>query len=339
MANFSAIVILDKLDNIQPYPDMYRVAYVTPDFKVDVKGMAHESEIVAATKTLQAINFNTNNGKVVDEVGKFSRLKDNARFSPRIVLAEIVTESKRLLGYVLLNKAGQIETVKRADLLNICSQAKRLGASYLQNAIYKEVDGKGAIASYPNKPFNRIVNRVNKTDKKPVSQVDKARNKENLSGVAKYTPEQMKELSLAEEHGVNKILIANPKLTPKQMRILWVAKKNGMASEYFANPKFSEDVMKFFADRLVNKKMFSECKALFKVGYDVKQLTELYLGIYSGIDISKYADQSISGEDMYFKRVQMESEYYKKPMLDFGEKAKDENIGDCVDSFLKKRGK
>lgn len=338
MSNYSAIVILDKLSTTQPYTDMYRVAYVTPEFGVTVKEMAHESEIVTATKTLKAINFNTDRGKVVDEVGKFSRLKDNNRFSPRIVLAEIVTESKRLLGYILINKLGQIEKVKRADLLLICKQAKSLGASYLQNAIYKEVDGKGAIASYPNKPFIRIVNRANKTDKKPVSHVDKARNKENLKSVDKYTQEQMREMQLAEERGINKILIANPKLTPKQMRIIWVAKKNGMASEYFANPKFSEDVMKFFADRLVSKKMFNECKVLFNTKYDVKQLSELYLGIYSGVDISKYSDPSLSSEDMYFKRVQMESEYYKKPQLDFGEKPKDENIGDCVDSFLKKRG-
>lgn len=342
MANVSAIAILDRVSAKDGFPcDGYRVAWLTQNFEVAVD-MLNEAGVVTKVSSgkIKPINFSIVNGKVVDDAGKFERLHEQKGVSPRIVVAEIVTESKRLLGYILLNKAGGIERVKRADLLAICEKAKQYGVPYLQNAIYKEVDNKkGVISSYPNKPFERIINRANPASKKPISHVDKERNKANLQGAAKYTPEQERELQLAEQNGVNKIFIANPKLTPKQMRILWVAKKNKMASECFANPKFSEDAMKFFADRLVSKEMFSECKVLFNPAYNVEQLTQIYLGIYNGVDVSKYADVSLSGEDMYFKRVEMESEYYKAPELDFGEVPKDANLNDCVNSFLSRKGK
>lgn len=275
-------------------------------------------------------------GKIKDDCGIFSRLDDKNGVSPRVILAEIVSQSGRVLGYKILNKNGAVQNITKDTLFGLCASAKLRGVSFVQNGIYSDKSGVKSISCYPNKPFQKIVQVPKSKPVERVSQVNKEQNKQDLKQESKYTQSQLKELKLAKDNDVNPLLIANPKLSAEQMHIIWTSKKNKMASEYFANPKFSVEAMKFFADRLVNKKMFEDCKPLFSTLYTVPQLTELYLGIYAGIDYSTYRDSHLSSEDMYTKRIQLETQTYSKSALDV---VSSKSNKDCATSFLSHRKK
>ena len=73
--------------------------------------------------------------------------------------------------------------------------------------------------------------------------------------------------------------------------------------------------MQFFADRLVSDKMFEDCKGIINPAYSVDQLSELYLGIYDGIDYTSYADARLSSEEMYVKRSELSCSTYAKVLV------------------------
>lgn len=326
---------------------LYDIALITKEYVTSVnRGISSEQVLQLVQSGIRPLNFSIKAGRITEDCGVFSRLQETNGVSPRIIIAEITSKGGRQLGFMLLDKSGRVYKVKKDDVVALCEQAKVRGVSYLQNGIYRVQDKVARIASYPNKPFIKIVVDTNKRRATKIknttdvmSHVDKQRNKENLKHEDKYSDLQRKELDMAKANGVNPLIIANPKLSPKQMRVIWASKKNGMASEYFANPKFSLEAMRFFADRLVDRKMFNECKPIMRPEFDVNQLTELYLGIYSGIDYMSYADPSLSSEDMYFKRVELESKFYKKPELDLGEVEPSEDLTQCASSFLRHRRK
>ena len=295
-----------------------------------------------ATRGIKPINFDIdkNTFKVVESCGAFSRLKTVAGVSPRIIISEIVTSTGRSVSYVVMDTLGRIANVRRDDLIKLCHLAKARNVPFLQNGIFRVVDGSEQIVGYPSHPFIRVVLKTAKKVSAPKKVEMRGKQQELVK--EQYTKEQLHELKLAKEKGVNIHLISDNKLSPQQMRVLWVSKSNGMASEYFANKDFSVEAMKFFADRLINKKVFEDCKSIMKPCYNVGQLTELYLGIYSGIDYTSYADPSISSDNMYFKRVSLESEKYKKVDLlvkSTGTKTDLDEITSSAESFLKKWGK
>lgn len=343
--NFVAIAVVGAYDNQLEH--FYDVVLLTSEYKSSKYSGVREDallKLLSSSKKLRMLNFDVQGGRVIDSCGKFSRLQDKNGVSPKIVVADIVTSSGRTTGYMVLDKTGGVYRYSKEDMLSLCSQAKARGISFIQNGIFRPNDEQACIASYPNKPFIRIV--LNKATKKKAkaevskTYVDKKRNQENLKEPSsKYTLAQMKELTLAKENGVDPLLIGNPKLTPQQMHILWVAKRNGVASEYFAHPKFSVDAMRFFADRIVNKKVFMECRQIMKPEYDVQQLTELYLGVYSGIDYMSYADPSLGSEQMYIKRLELESKMWHKPQPNefIDANIPETDIDTCVSSFLSRR--
>lgn len=339
--SYIGVAILGYTDSTK---SSFNTAVITDKYTAVIRTAVTSQQIInAISGGVKSLNFSISNNTIVEDCGAFSRLEDKNGVSPRIIIAEMVSKTGRRLGYILLDKYGRVNRVKKDDVISLSEQAKTRGVAYIQNGIYRVQDGKPMIASYPNKPFLKVVidtskKKVNKSEEIK-SQVDKKRNEENLKHEDKYSDLQRKELDMAKANGVNPLLIANPKLSPKQMRVIWASKKNGMASEYFANPKFSLEAMRFFADRLVSRKMFNECKPIMKPDYNVYQLTELYLGIYSGIDYMSYADPSLSSEDMYFRRVELESKFYKKPELDVDEVEPDADLSKCADSFLRHKRK
>lgn len=120
---------------------------------------------------------------------------------------------------------------------------------------------------------------------------------------------------MAKKDNIDIRLIANPELSSEQMRVLWVSKKKGAYSEYFAKPEYSVDVMKFYADRLLTKKMVQECADLLSnPKYSVPQLTELYLAVCEGIDYTTFKD--LPANSMYVERERLRSKLWSS---EFGE--------------------
>lgn len=293
--------------------------------------------------SIKSINFDISDKdgapKIVEGAGSFKRLAVQNGVSPRVVLAVYVSQTGRTLGYVVMDKNGVVSRVKKDVLLSACAKAQERGVAFLQNGIYRVTNGVPMIASYPGHDFVEIVQQLKKkmpepkiaehivkkpkeekavkTEKavKPAktdkSAADKpAKAEKPMKNSERYSDEQKREIIAAKKNGVDPMIVSNPKLTPEQMRIIWTAKKNKRASEYFANPKFSVEQMQFFADRLVDRQTFNECKGIINPKYNIDQLGELYLGICDGIDYTQYADEKLSAEDMYIKRNELTCKTY-----------------------------
>ena len=303
---------------------------------------------IVGNASIKPINFDIDTKgrepKIAEGAGSFKRLAIQNGVSPRVVLAVYVSQTGRTLGYVVVDKSGAVSRVKKDVLLSACAAAQKRGVAFLQNGIYRVTNGVPMIASYPGHDFVEIVQQLkkkmpepkvaehivrNKAEKaakvekpvekaakpvkaeKPVAEKPaKTKAEKPMKNSERYSDEQKKEIIAAKKNGVDPMIVSNPKLTPEQMRIIWTAKKNKRASEYFANPKFSVEQMQFFADRLVDRQTFNECKGIINPKYNVDQLSELYLGICDGIDYTQYADEKLSAEDMYVKRNELTCKTY-----------------------------
>lgn len=304
------------------------------------------------------VNFKVSNSKLEESAGSFSRFEDKNGVSPRVILAEYVSEAGRVLGYVVADKSGRIVRARKEEILSACGKAKQAGVPFIQNAIYRVTDNTAMLAAYPGNEFYKLVQQLkkkmpepkvaehikkSKSDKNAETSVSTETKKEVKPQASKpeekpknsdrYTEAQKKELIAAKKNGVDPLIVSNPKLTPEQMRIIWTAKRNNMASEYFANPKFSVEQMQFFAERLVDKRIFSDCRGFISPKYNVEQLAELYLGVCAGIDYTQYADPSLSAEDMYVKRTELTCKTYSGLLVGSGV---DERASK---SFLRRLGK
>lgn len=330
-------------------PTTARIDFMSDrDFIQSIKVTMSNRNNSSKDDTLVFANFSiskTEQFKIEDSAGSFSRLKDKNGVSPRVILAEYVSEAGRILGYVIADKNGRVSRVKRDELLGICEKAKRAGVPFIQNAIYRTTNGTSMLAAYPGHEFYKLTQRLKKKvaepkvaehiakakvvkEEAPVAKPSKAEPNKKVSETPakaapvknseRYSEAQKKELIAAKKNGVDPLIVSNPKLSPEQMRIIWTAKKNNRASEYFANPKFSVEQMQFFADRLVDKKIFTDCRGFISPKYSVEQLAELYLGVCDGIDYTQYANPELSAEDMYIKRTELTCSTYASVLVGSG---------------------
>ena len=335
---FFAIVDYQKEDAKRGIPSAYKLIS-TSDLQTVNAGVMNEHGVINTvrnfgTKDCICVNFSIKDGKIVETAGSFSRLEFRNGVAPRVLLAEYVSPTGRVLGYVLADRGGSLVRVKRDVLLRAFADARKQDVSFCQNAIYRQMDDKETISPYQGNTFYKITQKFKKnlpspsvpehikavSSEKPintpvsterVAEVKSERPQRNNKG---YSDAQKKELIVAKKYGVDPLIVSNPKFSPEQMRIIWTAKKNGMASEYFANPKFTVEQMRFFAERLTDKNMFNECKYIINPKYSVEQLTELYLGVCDGIDYTQYANPKITAEDMYVKRQELSCSTYA-PLL------------------------
>lgn len=269
------------------------------------------------------INASVQGTELKDDAGSFSRLETKRGVSPRIIVATYVSYAGRLLGYVIIDKNGKLSKVKKDSLYNVCEQAKARDVAYIQNGIYRVIDGVPQIACYPNRDFPEIRQPKPERSKSAGVTPDLSRSKTQVvenkeTQKSPYTPEQLKELNEAKQRGVDINLIKDPKLSAKKMHLLWEASLDGTPIGYFNNPELSLEQMRFFTS-LVKSKMFAEdCIPIIKKEYSVAQLGELLQGVASGLDISVYADSKLSAEDMYVQRAAQECKTYDTLFLSDG---------------------
>lgn len=312
----------------------------------------YESQVVGTVFQIKAVpmNFSIKGNSIVEDWGKFDRLKAIGGIQPVIILAELTSESDRVLGYYVFRKdKGVVSAIKRETFLQNCKTAKSRGVALAQNAIYRVTNGVEQIAAFEGHTFPKRKQTMSKkvqpaqpqmpvTENKPVKPkqpvpqpVKQASTPQPVQPKNEYTEAQKKEMIAAKQNGVDPAIISSPKFSPEQMRILWTAKRNGVASEYFANPKFSVEQMQFFAERLIDRKVFMDCKAIIHPEYDVDQLAELYQGIYDGVDYTIYLDSNLTAEEMYVERMKLESSQYCDILL--GSSGSD---GESVRKFFNK---
>lgn len=294
--------------------NMYRILHATPDCSSWGVKVLNEAalvkEIIQGRHVL--VNASIEDGVIRENAGSFSRLQEKNGISPHVILATGVTEAGRTLGYFLATKAGTVIRVKPEALYKACDNAKSSEVAFVQNGIYRTTDGRPQVASYPGKPFPSIKLAQSNRPKKAHTVVNVEQNRENIkkNRESKFTPEQLRELDFAKQNGVNPTIIANPKLSPEQMRQLWVAKRNKRCVEYFARPAYTPEQMLFLAERMVSKDDIVDFRVLLNPKLSVAQMTEVYLGIAEGLDVSEWAKPEVPVKQMQVKRaLQSDSTY------------------------------
>lgn len=266
---------------------------------------------------LTPINFSiARNRKLVMDCGDFARFSKNGS---AVILAELKTKGGKILGYRLLSCAKNVVTnLRLADILQR-EAAYGENEHFLQNGIIRNK----TVNCFPRKPFKTIIINESKMAKKPVD-AHKVEPVKKESHKVEFSPEQLKELRMCENNGINPRFIKNSKLSPSQMRVLWVSKSKGAYSESFANPKLSTDAMKFYADRIFDKKSAEDCKELLAhPELSIEELSELYACVCEGIPYEKYIGKSATdirvARDMecvkyWGSSSKFDTDYYEKAL-------------------------
>lgn len=249
----------------------------------------------AATQGYKPLNYSIVNGEVMQDNGSFSRF-DNCDF---IVIAQLVSHRGAVLGYRFYNvKTGALANfpVKQVkDFIKSCD----IGAQLFQNAIIRN----DALCAYPNKPFISIPWFAKAREQHERHTEPKAKPKSVNTLMNKFSPDQIREIYQCKEDGINPALISDPNLSRQQMRILRIAKKNGALAEHFNSAKYSPEVMKFYADRLVDEDLVFQCRDLLShPELSVKQLTNLMDCIYAGVPYQDLLEST--PEDIYLARLE-----------------------------------
>lgn len=295
---------------------LYHCVSINDDYSscIDMNWVAEDALVNCIISGYTPVNFSiSRDRKVKQDCGDFARF---SQLGSAVVIAELKSRSGRNLGYRLLSCANNIlVNVKTEDILQ---KEASFGDNehFLQNGIIRNK----AVNCYPLKPFP-VININTSKPKQSKTQVTPERLKETKK--QNFTPEQLNEIALCEKNGINPRFIKNSKLSPSQMRVLWVSKSKGALSERFANPQLSVEAMKFYADRLYDKKTADDCVDMLKhTELSVPELTELYSCICQGLPYENYI--GLSATDIQVKRDQEVVKYWgsaSKFDVDYYEKA------------------
>lgn len=294
---------------------LYHCVSINDDYSscIDMNWVAEDALVNCIISGYTPVNFSiSRDRKIKQDCGDFARF---SQLGSAVVIAELKSKAGRSLGYRLLSCANNIlVNVKTEDILQ--KEASFGEEHFLQNGIVRNK----TVNCYPLKPFP-VINVNTSKPKQSKSQVTPERPKETKK--QNFTPEQLNEIALCEKNGINPRFIKNSKLSPSQMRVLWVSKSKGALSERFANPQLSVEAMKFYADRLYDKKTADDCADMLKhTELSVPELTELYSCICQGIPYEGYI--GLSATDIQVKRDNEVVNYWgsaSKFDVDYYEKA------------------
>lgn len=144
------------------YSDTYKIALINSLTFRSVAVYDNVQEVKIAELVRRGnylINASVQGWGIIDDVGSFSRLETRNGVAPRIIVAALCSKagqqskSNRPIGYIVMDTQGRLTKVKRGILYDLCEQAKDRGLSYIQNGIYKVVNGTPCISCYNGKTF------------------------------------------------------------------------------------------------------------------------------------------------------------------------------------------
>ena len=266
-------------------------------------------------------NAQVNAGKLVGVTGMLERFTKGAEIGhrPFVILSELrASNTGKLLGYRIATYDFKVRSIKLSDMLSACARINnrmrdaRADGVPIQNAMYIEAtEGIAAhIKGYRENQFiveKLTVNTPSNTAPAKVNMNDNNRKLEKLNEL--FTKEQIHELKLGKEHGVNIRVYGNNKLSAAQMKELRKALEDGINPSQFADPAFKPDTMRAYRFEL---KYGRDISSFINPEYNKEQIAELSTALLSGVNIAKLADPSKSAIQMAKERIEMESEIWKE---------------------------
>lgn len=275
------------------------------------KALLEDSLVKAISEgKLELDNAEIRDGKLRGSTGDLNRFTNASGFHPLVILSEIVADG-RLMGYRVATYEGTVRALRLKDIIAYCNRVNMNGAP-IQNAQYVPENGttKAHIRSYAGKPFYQEVIKRKRSDVAQPAQPDVKENKRQVSKLEElFNREQIEQLKLGKESGVNIRVFGNNKLSADQMKEIRLGLESKINARAFADPAYSVSAMK--ALRL-NAKYGVDVTYFVNPKFNAEQIYELSTGFLSGVDIAQYADPSLSAKDMSKKRIYLESQLWNE---------------------------
>lgn len=265
-------------------------------------------------------NAQVNRMTLTGRTGGLNRFTPNVPIGiqPIVIIAELRrSDNLGLLGYKIATSKGEVKNIRLKELIGFCenfvkaANSKHSDAVPIQNAMFMpNSDGASAyIRPYIKDQFMIESIEVHRPGNVVKAEPNKDANKQ-LSRIEEiFSKEQIEQLKLGRQQGVNIKIYGNNKLSADQMKELRIALVNGIDPRPFADPRFKPDAMKAYR---IAAKYGANIRQFINPAYDRFQISEIYTAQLSGCDISLLADPSMSATDMAKKRIEMESKLWRE---------------------------
>lgn len=290
---------------------LYRVVFYIrkPEGTQYNKQVLQGQDIINKIKSglIELDNAEVVNNQLKGKTGDLSRFKATG-FHPMVILSEMYANDV-LIGYRLVTYEGVVKAARLKDVLAYCARVHKNGAP-IQNAMYvsETAETKPHIRAYPYQTFYREVIERRPSKNVESAHIDKKANGKQVSRLEElFNKDQIRELKLGRDNGVDIRVYGNNKLSAEQMKQLRLALESGVNAKAFADPAFSVESMKALR---INARYGVDITYFINPRYDANQIYELSTGYISGVDIAKYADPNISAKDMSKTRVYLESKLW-----------------------------
>lgn len=263
------------------------------------------------------LNIKFENNKITGLGAALSRF-NSTNHHPYVVLSKLVSDDDRILGYKIASYDGAVKNIPLKSILAYGNRIAKMGAVPIQNAIFIPADGdkREYFKSYPDCDFIKEVIHINKNTKAEQKRVQLQKNGKTLNNTSKleeiYTKDQLVQLKLGKDKGVDIRIYANPALTAHQMKQLRKGLEMGLNVKPIAFPEYKVDAMAYYIDTL---EAGFDIRTFTNPKYDIGQIAELALAYELGLDISKMSNPKYAANEMAEIRERLERNIWKDELV------------------------
>lgn len=280
------------------------------NWKFECKLMPEAQVIQLLQKHVRWLNIKLENGAVKGSTGDLKRF-DNPQHRPFVIISQLINSDDKIIGYKIANYDGGVKSIPIKEMIAYGNRATKQGYIPIQNAIFIPASEENKAAhykSYPNSPFieERIITRKNQyADKRRVNTSNNGKTLSKLEEI--YTPEQIKQLKLGKEHGVDIRIYANPNLEANKMKVLREGLEQKVNVRPFAFPDYTIEAMRYY---ILELKTGMDIRQYLNSKYSIAQIAELSIAVSEGLDVSKMQDPELSVRQMQERRIRLENNVF-----------------------------
>ena len=269
---------------------------------------------------LKAINFKIDSTGI-KPIGYKFEIFENTKYKPNIAIANIISSADNsTLGYVAYSSNNRaVCNIKAGDAVVFHGRIASNNCKFFQNKKFigavKDESGKLVKkAHFQSFVEGAVPDIVYNVEEKVKPSRYKAGTVEKEGAKSKFNKEQLEVLAEGRNAGVAYLHFAKPEIPAESMRELLKLEKAGFNSSYLADPKYDTKVIKFYRiahENKINIKAFSgtdsKGRRYIAHQFNIHQLSEIMIGIISGIKYRKYMNPKLSATEMAEIRIRLEN--------------------------------
>lgn len=296
--------------NMSKQDKLYRivVAKKNKETKKVEYGVAELTEAMLKDKMMRGLrveNAGLKNGVIVGTTGSLDRFLESNRFKPVVIMVELIDSRDKTLGYRISDSQGRVKNVRAEVLIDNARAAKQRGLIAIQNGAFVSQQGvKEHIRSFSSTGYPKEI--IAYRNKKPINNgIKYGENKKNIQKIKEiFNKEQIQQLLIGKERGVNIKVYANPKYSAKQMEQIRLGLQQKVNVRLFLDPEFSALQMNRLRAEIAHG---FDVSSYANPKYSIAQMAQIRLGVLAGVDISLYANPDTKANEMEEIRIRLEN--------------------------------